>query len=222
MERHLQDLSGGLGGTIRVASSFPTREPDFLYDAVREFAFLHPDVHLRIRQMEPQHIGPALIAREMDLALTGPGVQSDDVEWQSLRTEPMGVILSRDHPLAACPSLSVTLLRGQRFYCNNSNSDSYDLTRFFCAQAGFEPDVCYEGDFPQFIGEAISRGLGVSFIARGRFGGGEEQDWEENIVFRPLTDAYCVRESGIAVSRGLYRTQAVRAFCDVLRRFASA
>ncbi len=79
MERHLQDLSGGLGGTIRVASSFPTREPDFLYEAVRDFAFRYPDVRLRVRQMEPQQIGPALLAREVDLALTGPSVQSEEI-----------------------------------------------------------------------------------------------------------------------------------------------
>ncbi len=222
MERHLQDLSGGLGGTIRVASSFPTREPDFLYEAVRDFAFRYPDVRLRVRQMEPQQIGPALLAREVDLALTGPSVQSEEIAWQRLCTEPMGIILSRGHPLAALGELSVAQLRGQRFYCNNSNSDSYDLTRYFCAQAGFEPDVCYEGDFPQFIGEAISRGLGVSFIAPGRFAGGAEQAWETDIVFRPLTDAFCVRESGIAAARGCYRTKAVRAFCDCLSAFAGA
>ncbi len=170
------------------------------------------------RAAESLHVTqPALLAREVDLALTGPSVQSEEIAWQRLCTEPMGIILSRGHPLAALGELSVAQLRGQRFYCNNSNSDFYDLARYFCAQAGFEPDVCYEGDFPQFISEAISRGLGVSFIAPGRFAGGAEQAWETDIVFRPLKDAFCVRESGIAAPRGCYRTKAVRAFCDCLQ-----
>lgn len=213
MERHLHDLSGGLGGTIRVASSFPNREPDFLHEAVRSFAFEHPEVRFRILQMEPQQIRQALAEQRVDLALTVPSVQSEEVEWRSVRTEPMGVILAKTHPLAARTPLHVADLAGERFYCNNSNSDSYDLTRSFCAQAGFEPDVCYEGDSPQFIGEAISRGMGVSFIASSRFGAdGGRHAWEENIVFRPIADAFCRRECGVAVHRRQYQTRAARAF----------
>lgn len=223
MERHLRDLSGGLGGTIRVASSFPNREPDFLHDAVRTFALAHPEVRFRIWQMEPRQIRQALGERRVDLALTVPGVQSEDIAWRRVCSEPMGVILARTHPLARRGALRVADLAGERFYCNNSNSDSYDLTRSFCARAGFEPDVCYEGDSPQFIGEAISRGLGVSFIAASRFGaGGGAQPWEADIVFRPVEDAFCRRECGVAFARGVYRTQAVRAFCACVFRSASA
>lgn len=217
MERHLRDISGELSGTIQVASSFPNREPDFLHEAVRTFAFAHPEVRFRIWQMEPQQIRQALTENRVDLALTVPGVQSEDITWRLICTEPMGVILAKDHPLAQRATLHVADLNNERFYCNNSNSDSYDLTRTFCAQAGFAPDVCYEGDSPMFIGEAISRGLGVSFIAASRFdSGGATHEWEKHIVFRPIEDSFCRRECGVAVHTRQYQTRAVRAFAEHL------
>ncbi len=224
MERHLSDLNGGVSGPVRVASSFPSREPDWLHDAIRSFMFAYPDVSLRIRQMNPHEIRQALEERQIDLALTVSTIESETISWTRLFSEKMGIILSKDHPLNQKTELHVSDLRGERFLCNNSNSDVYDLTRSFCALAGFEPDIYYEGDSPQFIGEAISRGLGVSFIAESRFAGGRRQSaepWEENVVFREIEDDFCVRTCGVATNSRQYATKAVREFCEFLQNSAS-
>ncbi len=213
MRRHLDDLGSSVSGLVRVASSFPNREPDWLYDAIRGFLFAHPQVSFRIRQMSPQEIARALEERRVDLALTVPSVQSAQIVWTHLFSEKMGVLLPRSNPLCDRSALHVADLRGERFLCNNSNSDVYDLTRSFCAQAGFEPDIYYEGDSPQLIGEAISRGLGVSFIAQSHVpAGAAGQSWEQEIVFRPIADEFCCRVCGVAAARGQYETRAVRLF----------
>lgn len=213
MERHLRDLRGSVSGLIRVASSFPSREPDWMHEAIRDFMFAHPDVRFRIRQMSPEQIRRALEDRSIDLALTVSSIQSDEIEWQRVFSEKMGVILGKSHPLSAKKTLCIRDLAGERFLCNNSNSDSYDLTRTFCALAGFEPDIYYEGDSPQLIGELISRGLGVSFIAASRFTVGQgSAPWEKEIVFRGISDDFCRRECGVAIHRRQYETRAVRVF----------
>lgn len=223
MERHLSDLKGGITGPVRVASSFPSREPDWLHDAIRSFLFAYPDVSFRIRQMNPHEIRQALEERQIDLALTVSSIECDTIRWTQLFSEKMGIILSREHPLNQKAQLRVRDLRGERFLCNNSNSDVYDLTRSFCAMAGFEPNIYYEGDSPQFIGEAISRGLGVSFIAESRFAGGKKETsalWEDKIVFREIADDFCVRTCGVATNARQYATKAVREFCDFLQNCA--
>jgi DNA-binding transcriptional LysR family regulator len=223
MERHLRDLQGSVSGQIRIANSFPSREPDWLHDAIRSFLFEYSDVSFRIRQMSPHEIRQALDEREIDLALTVESVRSESIHWTRLFSERMGVIMAKEHPLCKKKTLHVSDLSSERFLCNNSNSDVYDLTRSFCALAGFEPYIYYEGDSPQLIGEAISRGLGVSFIASSRFADERRTSvasWEDNVVFHEIADQFCERTYGVAYAEQKYEPRAVQMFRSYLLEHA--
>ena len=150
------------------------------------------------------------------MAISSTPIQNEGIRWVELFVEPMGVILSAHHPLAAREELSLVDLRRERFYCNNANSDVQELTYHFCALAGFKPNVHFECEFPSFIGRAISLGYGISIISHRGYENSLKKEirepWEEDIIFRPLKEAYCRRVCGVAVLEGRHLTRAAQDF----------
>jgi DNA-binding transcriptional LysR family regulator len=202
MQTELDQMAAGQAGHIRIGSGFSSQEPHFLHTAVRQFALERSDVQFSLIQYSTRNLLFALENREIDIAVTSKPILKEGILWQELFTERMGILLSEDHPLAAKKTLSLLDLQNERFYCNNSNSDVYDLTYAFCTQAGFQPNIHFEGDFPSLIGEAISRGYGVSILSDRSFQHFAQKSnpkpWEKKLTFRLLEEPYCRRICGIA------------------------
>lgn len=202
MRAELEQLQSGMAGMLRIGSSFPAQEPNWLLQVIRDFAFQYPDVQFSLKQYPSDQLPDALRQREIDLAVSSEPIQAAEFQWEELFTEPMGIILSADHSLARKQALSMSDLVRERFYCNNANSDTLKLTKRFCELAGFEPTIHFEGDFPTFIGQAVALGYGVSVISERGFlrnaKNQQRQPWEEQIVYRPLKESYCQRTCGIA------------------------
>ena len=216
MRAELAELSEGKAGKLRLGSSFPSHEPNWLLDSIRSFSLARPDVSVSLIQYSSRQLQNALESRIIDLAVSTAPIRSPDIQWEELFVEKMGIILSVHHPLAGRESLSLSELRQERFYCNNANSDVQDLTYQFCEQAGFQPIIHFEGDYPSFIGEAVSLGYGISMIsARGNQRNLQRttrQPWEDNIVFRPLEEEYCRRVCGLAYLSNRTQTKTVGEF----------
>lgn len=203
MRAELAEMSQGRAGSLRIGSSFPSGEPNWLLEQVRSFALSRPDIGFHLQQYSTPQLLTALENREIDLAISSTPMQDMGIRWVELFVEPMGVILSAHHPLASQEELSLVDLRQDRFYCNNANSDVQELTYHFCALAGFRPNVHFECEFPSFIGRAISLGYGISIISRRGYENSLRkalrEPWEEDIVFRPLKESYCRRVCGVAI-----------------------
>lgn len=221
LRAELAEMRAGHAGNVRMGSAFPLGEPNWMLECVRSFALERPDVSFHLRQYAVDEIEKALTEREIDLAVSSVPIRGVGVCWRELFEEPLGVILSIHHPLAAArDKLSLAELRQERFYCNNANSDVQQLTYDFCNRAGFQPNIHFECDFPSYIGEAVSLGYGISLISeRGYLQGLKKtvrQSWEDNIVYRPLSEDYCRRMCGIAYLEGRHLPQAAQAFCSHL------
>jgi DNA-binding transcriptional LysR family regulator len=220
MRAELDELSTGQAGVIHLGTSLPAERPNGLLDRVESFIAQRPDVEFHLQQFSTSQLEKALENREVDLAIVSTPMQEPGIHWVELFQEPMGVILSRHHPLAAREKLSLTDLRRERFYCNDPNSDVQELTYRWCAQAGFHPHVHFECELPEFIGYAVSQGHGISIIARRGYDRSLEKPdraaWEEDLVYRPLQEDYCRRVCGIAYLEGRYLPRAVREFYDLL------
>ncbi|MBR1779914.1 MAG: LysR family transcriptional regulator [Oscillospiraceae bacterium] len=223
LRAELDEMARAQAGHIRVGSAFPAQEPNFLLSAIRSFALDRPDMKISLFQHAARDLPALLEEREIDVGVTASPIHNPGILWHQLFCERMGIILSADHPLAQHESLSLLDLQMERFYCNNSNSDVHDLTLRFCHQAGFEPTIHFEGDFPSFIGEAISLGYGVSIISQQGYlrsqsrSGDPHAKWENKIVFRPLREAYCQRICGIARLASRSEKSTVGVFYDFLR-----
>lgn len=209
MKAELSEYNSGQSGSLRIGSSYSSREPNWLLSCVKEFLIERPDVQFRLQSYPAEQLTQALENREIDLAVSIRPLYEPGIRWKELFAEPMGVIMSSSHPLASKPNLSLEDLRYERFYCNDVNSDSKEITLRLCRQAGFEPNIHFECLFPSYIGEAVSRGFGVSLISeQGNIRStkltipDENDDWKKNIIYRSLNESYCKRVCGVAYLDG--------------------
>jgi DNA-binding transcriptional LysR family regulator len=223
MQERLNDTMDGISGTLRIGSSFPNREPDYIQMCIVEFMNRYPNVAISYVQHSPNLLLEDLREREIDIAITSIPMHYVDVSWQEVFSEPLGLLLSSNHPLASCEEIEIDQLRYERFYCNNSNSDTQDLTLEFCHQAGFEPQIFFQGFFPEVIGQAISQGKGVSFLVKSRYildqQSSAHYDWSKNLIFRPIKEDYCKRTCGIAYMKRNYHSKAMRTFYEFFLDF---
>jgi DNA-binding transcriptional LysR family regulator len=226
MQAELDQMAAGQAGHLRIGSGFSSQEPHFLHTAIRKFALERPDVQFSLIQYSSRNLLFALENREIDVAVTSKPILKEGILWQELYTERMGILLSKDHPLAAKETVSLLDLQNQRFYCNNTNSDVYDLTYAFCTRAGFQPNIHFEGEFPSLIGEAISRGYGVSILSDRSFQRfaqkSNPEPWEKKLTFRPLEEPYCRRICGIARMETRSLTSLSGTFYEYLREQCGA
>ena len=223
LHQRLADAKEEVGGRLIIGSSFPDRDPDIVKQCILEFMQRYPDVAIDYMQIPPLQLIRALDERCIDVAISSLPIETGDIVWKEVFNEKLGVLMAANHPLAGETELHVAQLRNERFFCNNANTDTRDLTVEFCHRAGFEPEIFFQGVFPQIIGKAISEGKGVSFLVKNRYD--EDQaasasfSWANNLVFRPVEEEYCRRYCGIAYVKQYYHSRAMRLFCEFFLDF---
>lgn len=220
MRERLSDLNDGTQGRIMFASSFPSREPDWVMDVVRKFLLSHANVEFQWVQKNAAAMREALEARQIDIALCDRPVLGSSIRWSEVFTERLGVILSVDNPLAQKPVLGLDDLAEESFFCNDDSSQAQDITSYICEKSGFKPNIKFRADFPSLIGEAVGMNRGVAFMSEGAyvhgFGSEQNQYWNPRITFRTIREEYCRRSFGIAVLKDRYLPRVVQEFYDLL------
>lgn len=82
-----------------------------------------------------------------------------------LTTERLAVALTRNHPLASDPGLTLAMLRNERWILGTTDSDPVDLALFDAAQSsGFTPLPGPRSDDYRVISAYVAAGLGVALI----------------------------------------------------------
>lgn len=84
------------------------------YGVLKRFEQTYPKVHLIWENSTPGRCRQGLIDRELDLTVTLRPDETDGMELTPLRTSRWFMLMAKDHPLAAKPTLAMEDLAGQR------------------------------------------------------------------------------------------------------------
>jgi LysR family transcriptional activator of glutamate synthase operon len=184
----LQQLADGLAavaqfvspdtGTVTVA--FQQSLGSWLVpDLVRSFRAGHPGVRFRLTQVRDELHGPPLNAGAADLEVgtrrfrTGrEAARPGDLAvwtWQ-IGVEPLRLALPRDHRLAARREIRLAEMAAEPFVGPRPTSALRKLGDDLCKQAGFRPDVVFEGDDLAIVRGLVAAGLGAAIVPAPRAG----------------------------------------------------
>ncbi|MEU4964396.1 LysR family transcriptional regulator [Streptomyces smyrnaeus] len=216
----LEERKGRPAGRLRLAA-FPSGARGLMPRVLAQLAADHPQLDLRMSEVDP-HLSVGLVARgEIDLALAHDWDIAPMPAPEGVCSVPLGedhceVLVPAGHPLAALDTLETADLAGRRWVCQPPGTVCHDWLHTTLRTAGQEPDVAYYVAEFQTQTALVAAGLGIALLPR--LGRGPLPD---GVVLRALEPVPTRRL--FAVTRDcLLRRPAVRATLRALREAAGA
>jgi len=169
-------------------------------DLARSFRAAHPGVRFQLTQVRDEPNSAALDGGDADLELGSRRPQNppdSDLHTRLIALEPLRLALPREHPLASQRLAEPGRVRladvaGDQFISLRSASALRRLTDDLCEQAGFRPDVIFEGDDLSNVRGFVAAGLGVAVVPAPRAGSPEAVPGP--VTYLEIADPGAVRE----------------------------
>lgn len=163
----LARLQGVVTGRLRLGS-IPGIPHIDLAGLLATFHDKNPHVEVTLREEQPVPLVEHLRRDEYDAAIIGlsqphpPEGLSIDV----ISVEPLVLVTSPQHALAACASIDVSQLRDESFVTLNRGSSLRRHLEQACDAAGFPARIALETGDVQLLSDLVARGLGVTIVPR--------------------------------------------------------
>ncbi|MCD7099516.1 LysR family transcriptional regulator [Stenotrophomonas sp. MMGLT7] len=164
LEAELDDLRGLRRGELHVG--LPLLGSDILFAPLfAAYRERYPGVQLRLLELGSQALEDSL--RSGDVELAGSLLPADDeFEWQSVRREPMVVVMPPGHPLAGRDSVGLDALKDSAFILFEKGFALNRRIVAACQRHGFTPREAARSGQISFIAALVAAGIGVAVLPR--------------------------------------------------------
>ncbi len=166
----------GQAGELRIGFTSSTPLTPLFSTLINVYRRQFPAVTLTLLEMSTQHQLAALQQQRLDLAFVRPQFGADPagqensaapaLQYLTLRTDPLVVVLPEQHPLATKPQLRVADLANQGFimYPPQAGTSIYRQLHALCLQAGYTPDTVQQAAEASTIIGLVAAGVGISVL----------------------------------------------------------
>ena len=210
----LDDLAGVRGGHL-VIGAMQSLGPFDLSILLAMFHQQYPAVELTVQEEVSDALLAMLRADAVDLAFVSvtERVDHDVLETKRLLTEPLVVMVARDHPLAARERVRMAELRDEPFIAFREGAGLRRILTVAAHDAGFDAQIAFETNEVERARALASRGLGVTIVP--------ESDAHRHgppIAGVPLHRPSLTRDVTLVWRSGRRHTPAARAFFELASR----
>ena len=172
-EDELRAVAGLHAGALRVGA-FLSACNSFLPAALARFEAAHPEVEVRVEQLEEPEALRRLRSGDLDVAVvwrvwqpSEPEGGDEGFDQVELAADPYRVVLPAAHALSRRRELRLADLAGERF--NVPPAEGYTLPyrtmlERLCVEAGFEPDIAYVIQDVTVARAFVAAGLSVALM----------------------------------------------------------
>lgn len=179
----------GRGEVGRLEIGFTGSAPfnPLLPQTVRDFRERWPEVQLSLNEMSTTAQFEALAAGRLDVGFLRPGQPMEMVgmDQRLLLREPLLVVMTAEHPLAAQAAVRAADLADQPFILHPRaiGTGLFDKVMTLCAAAGFAPRVAVEAHQMSTVVTLAAVGMGVSIVPEAL-----RRLNTAGVAFRPMED----------------------------------
>jgi LysR family hydrogen peroxide-inducible transcriptional activator len=213
-QRQVQEGDGGqeaVGGVLSVGA-IPTIAPFVLPPVLSRMQAKFPAVELRIVEDVTDRLVEMVASGELDLAILSAHDGGRTVHVERIATEPLWLMVPPGHKLAGQKRVPWARLADERLLVLHEMHCLSGQVTQLCERRHLRPAVVMRGAQLATIAAMVCAGLGVSIVpdllrARDRTG---------NCVYVPFADDPPRRDLCVAWSLLRYRTNASRAFVELL------
>lgn len=211
--RAVGDLSAPDGGFVPLAF-LHTLGTWLVPELIKRFRVERPHVRFDLRQHGDEGLVEDLLAGAVDLAITGDRPSHPQVESRRLLLEPLRLVVPPGHRLAGRRVVRLSDVAGERFIVLKPGFSLRAVTEELCGQAGFEPEIGFEGEEVETMRGLVSAGLGVALLPEAR------SSAAQSAPALRISDVRAHREIGLAWMRGHRLPPASEDFRDRIVRNA--
>lgn len=211
-------LTSTVRGVLGLAA-FPTAARALAADAIGRCRAAHPDLRVRLSEMDNEEAVAALRGGRIDVALVYeysllPAVREPSVVTEPLLTEPLLLALPPDMAHGQGP-LELASLADRPWVAASKDDALHAILARACAAAGFEPRLDFTSSDYTVIFALVSAGLGVSLVPRLAL-----ESMSAEIALREVADFALTRTVSAAVRAGSRRMPQIAAMVDALHEVA--
>lgn len=198
-------------GTISL-SFLPSLGISVVPGIISSFHKKHSNIKFQLNQDSNRQIVNQLKSRKVDLALITLLQEDNDLIFQSLLTEELFLIVSIDHWLAAFNEIDLKMIENEPFISFKDVNELQTIINHLCHEAGFFPNVVFEGEDIGTVSGLVGAKLGVSLVP-------DSQVLDKSkIKLIHVKSPICIREIGIAWLKDGYSSPVVERFIQFVNR----
>jgi LysR family transcriptional activator of glutamate synthase operon len=133
-------------------------------DLVSSFRTDHPHVQFELKQVRDELVSSVLGRGEVDLQISTVRRADPTVQWRQLTVEPLRLAVPSGHPLARRTLIHLAEVSSEPFIMLRATSLLRQLCEDLCDEAGFRPQLGFEGDDLPTLRGFVAAGLGVAIV----------------------------------------------------------
>jgi DNA-binding transcriptional LysR family regulator len=161
--RAVQDMAAPQGGFVPLAF-LHTLGTWLVPELIRSFRAERPEVRFDLRQHGDAGLVDDLLGGAVDLAITGGLPEHPQIEGRRLLIEPLRLVVPPDHRLAGRRSVRLADVAKDPFIVLKPGFSLRDVTERLCVEAGFVPQIGFEGEEVETLRGLVAAGLGVALL----------------------------------------------------------
>ena len=219
-QQAVQDAHGVLAGQLRIGALQTSGHTLPFSSWLAEFALAHPRVDISVQQLPALQMMDLVADGRLDCALVSlVSERAPGLEVVPLLTEPVGVIVAQDHPLAEAESVTLEQLADERFVEPPAQWAIRVVVDDAFRAAGLRRRTAVEVNEWTMVLELVAAGVGVTlaptgFVLAPRIAAG--------VRFVPLTGVELVRRIDLVLPQGHAASPAARRFAQYVSAWQAA
>ncbi len=103
-------------------------------------------------------------SEDFDFIITDELFEGKNMEKKKIISEKISLAMKKDNPLSQKERIEISDIKDENFISLNRESSLFAVTRQFCRNYGFEPNVVIQSDDPFYMRKCVELGLGVAFV----------------------------------------------------------
>jgi len=164
MDARLRDLRGLQAGTVRLVAASGLMS-SFIARTAARFCEAHPLIDLKIDTLPSEAIVRAVGQGDADLGLSFDLPRDPDLITLASMHQPLGVVVTPDHPLATRPALRLSDCVSERLILPPRGSGIRVLLDVAFAEARMEPNILVESNSVELRKALVREGAGITILA---------------------------------------------------------
>lgn len=214
VENAAKELSDhpALGRRITVGA-IPTVAPYLLPPLIEQCYQRYPNLQIDVHEDFRSHLVHSVIEGELDVAIAALPVKDHRLSVEPLLTEPLLLVVGREHPFAKKPAVHASDLAQETFVMMGTSSSLATQIRGFCGDHHVEPRVGFRCAQVSTVKALVALGAGISILPRVA----QSPDDKKSLVYITLADGAPIRELVIIRHLQRYQSRGAEQFLGLLR-----